>query len=142
VSEDVQTTEGVQQQTEPEAQDGADLAAVAERGAPDPGADTAPEPLVPSAELKAIVEALVFASPDPLTPKALYKMLDNEPRELVDAALAALEEDYEGEAACSSSRSLAASRSSRGPSCTSGCVASSTSRRRRSCRCRRSRPLP
>jgi segregation and condensation protein B len=48
-----------------------------------------------SAELKAIVEALIFASPDPLTLKAIYQLLDNEPREDVDAALAALKLDYE-----------------------------------------------
>ena len=45
--------------------------------------------------LKPIVEALIFASPEPLTPKALYKLLDGEPREDVDAALAALRADYE-----------------------------------------------
>jgi segregation and condensation protein B len=45
-------------------------------------------------DLKAIIEALIFASPEPLTPKALFKLLDNEPREDVEAALAALREDY------------------------------------------------
>jgi segregation and condensation protein B len=49
----------------------------------------------PAAELKAIVEALIFASPDPLTPKALLKLLDNEPKEDVLAALEDLERDYE-----------------------------------------------
>jgi segregation and condensation protein B len=48
-----------------------------------------------SAELKAIVEALIFASPEPLTPKALSKLLDTEPREDVEAALADLKHDYE-----------------------------------------------
>src|ERR1700694_1644163 len=48
----------------------------------------------PSAELKAILEALIFASPEPLTPKAIYKLLDTEPKEDVLAALAALKEDY------------------------------------------------
>ena len=48
-----------------------------------------------SDHLKPIVEALIFASPDPLTPKTLYKLLDGEPREDVDAALAALKADYE-----------------------------------------------
>jgi segregation and condensation protein B len=45
--------------------------------------------------LKAIVEALIFASPDPLTPKALYKLLDSEPREDVQAALNELKHDYD-----------------------------------------------
>ena len=48
-----------------------------------------------SAELKAIVEALIFASPEPLTPKALLKLLDSEPKEDVLAALEALKLDYE-----------------------------------------------
>jgi segregation and condensation protein B len=45
--------------------------------------------------LKPIVEALIFASPEPLTMKMLYKLLDGEPREDVDAALAAVKADYE-----------------------------------------------
>ena len=49
----------------------------------------------PAAELKAIIEALLFASPDPLTPKALLKLLDNEPKEDVLAALDELKADYE-----------------------------------------------
>ena len=48
-----------------------------------------------SAELKAIVEALIFASPEPLTPKALFKLLDTERREQVQAALMDLKHDYE-----------------------------------------------
>ena len=48
-----------------------------------------------AAELKAILEALIFASPDPLTPKAMCKLLDTEPKEDVIAALAELKQDYE-----------------------------------------------
>src|SRR5438445_7380608 len=48
-----------------------------------------------SAEIKAIVEALIFASPEPLTLKALCKLLDSEPKEDVQAALAELKRDYE-----------------------------------------------
>jgi segregation and condensation protein B len=48
-----------------------------------------------SDHLKPIVEALIFASPEPLTPKELYKLLDGELREDVDAALSALKADYE-----------------------------------------------
>jgi segregation and condensation protein B len=48
----------------------------------------------PSAELKAILEALIFASPEPLTPKAIFKLLDNEPKDDVLAALASLKDDY------------------------------------------------
>lgn len=48
-----------------------------------------------SAELKAIVEALIFASPEPLTPKTLFKLLADEPKEDVAAAIAGLKSDYE-----------------------------------------------
>jgi segregation and condensation protein B len=48
-----------------------------------------------AAELKAILEALIFASPDPMTPKAMCKLLDTEPKEDVLAALVELKQDYE-----------------------------------------------
>jgi len=49
---------------------------------------------IPSAELKAILEALIFASPEPLTLKQMYKLLSGEPKEDVQAALAELKSDY------------------------------------------------
>ena len=49
---------------------------------------------LPSAELKAILEALIFASPEPLTPKQIYKLLNAEPKEDVQAALGELKNDY------------------------------------------------
>ena len=48
-----------------------------------------------SAEVKAIVEALIFASPEPVTPKMLYKLLADEPKEDVAAAVDALRADYD-----------------------------------------------
>ena len=48
-----------------------------------------------SAELKAILEALIFASPEPLTPKAIFKLLATEPKEDIQAALAQLKQEYE-----------------------------------------------
>ena len=48
-----------------------------------------------SAELKAILEAMIFASPEPLTPKAIFKLLDSEPKEDVEAAIAELKQDYD-----------------------------------------------
>ena len=48
-----------------------------------------------TAELKAIVEALIFASPEPLTPKVLYKLLASEPKEDVSAAINELRADYQ-----------------------------------------------
>ena len=47
-----------------------------------------------SDEITAIVEALVFASPDPVTLKTLCKLLETEPKEDVEAALEALQADY------------------------------------------------
>jgi segregation and condensation protein B len=47
------------------------------------------------AELKAILEALIFASPEPLTLKQMSKLLDNETPEDLRAALAELKRDYE-----------------------------------------------
>jgi len=57
------------------------------------GPDASSEPPV-SPELKAIVESLIFASPEPLTAKALVKVLDSEPKEDVLRALDALRLDY------------------------------------------------
>ena len=48
-----------------------------------------------SAELKAIVEALIFASPEPITPKMLFKLLADEPHEDITAAVASLRTEYD-----------------------------------------------
>jgi segregation and condensation protein B len=53
------------------------------------------KPRLETAQLKAIVEALLFASPEPLTPKMLFKLLNDEPKEDVLAAVKALALDYE-----------------------------------------------
>lgn len=52
------------------------------------------KPRMDLAQLKAIVEALVYASPEPLTPKMLLKLLSDEPKEDVLAAIEALRQDY------------------------------------------------
>ena len=49
----------------------------------------------PSAEVKATVEALIFASPEPITPRILCRILSEEPKEDVLAAVEALRADYE-----------------------------------------------
>jgi len=54
-----------------------------------------PQAVTASAEVKAVVEALVFASPEPMTPKMLCKLLAEEPKEDVLAAIDALKADYE-----------------------------------------------
>ena len=60
---------------------------------PEPPAEE-PVPKMELAQLKAVIEALVFASPEPLTPKMLYKLLNDEPKEDVLAALQAVRDDY------------------------------------------------
>jgi segregation and condensation protein B len=54
-----------------------------------------PRPRLESTQLKAIIEALVFASPEPLTPKMLFKLLNDEPKEDVLAAIRGLQADYQ-----------------------------------------------
>jgi segregation and condensation protein B len=63
-------------------------------GVPAPS-DAPSVPAQPSAELTAIVEALIFASPEPITPRLLFKLLADEPKEDVAAAVQALKADYE-----------------------------------------------
>ena len=60
-----------------------------------PEAEPEARPQLDLTQLKAIVEALIFASPEPLTPKTLFRLLADEPREDVQAALAAVQADYE-----------------------------------------------
>src|SRR5262249_15741237 len=55
-----------------------------------------PTPEPPAYEqLKPIIEALIFASPEPLALKALFKLLESEPKEDVEAALTLLRRDYD-----------------------------------------------
>ena len=58
-------------------------------------APPSPQDSEASAEVKAVVEALIFASPEPITPKMLFKLLSEEPKEDVTAAIGALKADYE-----------------------------------------------
>jgi segregation and condensation protein B len=48
-----------------------------------------------SSELKGIIEALIFASPEPVTMKTLVRLLDSEPKEDIVEALDELKRDYE-----------------------------------------------
>ena len=48
-----------------------------------------------SAELKAVVEALIFASPEPITARTLFKLLADEPKEDIAAAVQALRAEYD-----------------------------------------------
>ena len=57
-----------------------------------PAADAADE--AETTGLVGIVEALIFASPEPITPKQLFKVLDSEPKEEVLAAVEELKRRY------------------------------------------------
>ena len=56
--------------------------------------DAEPAPPVVNDELVAILEAVVFASPEPITPKAIFKLLQSEPKEDIERALAELQRRY------------------------------------------------
>lgn len=68
----------------------------ASASAPTEPEGAAPDAVVADPQLKAIIEALVFASPEPLTPKMLFKLLEGEPTEDVELAVQSLRHDYEG----------------------------------------------
>jgi segregation and condensation protein B len=75
-------------------QDLAGDAAVAEEMSHEPSAEATPPDVMPSAELRAVVEALIFASPEPITPKTLYKLLATESKDDVSAAVNELRQEY------------------------------------------------
>lgn len=92
--------EGVQAVAGASAEDAIEMAPMEAPAALDPlviTVDALEDPPVrtPSAEVKATVEALIFASPEPITPKTLFKLLAEEPKEDVLAAIEALKQDYE-----------------------------------------------
>jgi segregation and condensation protein B len=66
---------------------------------PTPLPEVEPEPAAaptsPAAEVQAVVEALIFASPEPITPRQLFRLLAEEPKEDVKAAIDAVRADYE-----------------------------------------------
>ncbi|MCL4818477.1 MAG: SMC-Scp complex subunit ScpB [Vicinamibacteria bacterium] len=49
---------------------------------------------VPAQEVRAILEALIFASPEPITPRQIGQVLGDVPKETWQEQLAALREDY------------------------------------------------
>ena len=61
----------------------------------DPEPEPAAAPTTPAAEVQAVVEALIFASPEPITARQLFRLLAEEPKEDVKAAIDAVRADYE-----------------------------------------------
>jgi segregation and condensation protein B len=51
-------------------------------------------PVLPPDEVRAVLEALIFASPQPLTPREIGKVMGGVPKEAWQAALADLRTDY------------------------------------------------
>src|SRR5258708_11376548 len=60
----------------------------------DTGAATEEAPVLPPDVVRAVLEALIFASPQPLTPREIGKVLGGVPREAWQAALAEIRADY------------------------------------------------
>ena len=81
-------TAGAESMAEAAGDDGAPALGNVEHG-------QAARPSMDGRQLEAIVEALVFASPEPLTAKMLFKLLADEPRDDVQAALDRLIARYE-----------------------------------------------
>ena len=52
------------------------------------------EPILPPGEVRAVLEALVFASPHPVTPREIAQVMGGVPRESWLAALEELKADY------------------------------------------------
>lgn len=63
-----------------------------------PAVEGAPEPeegsVLPPAQVRAILETLIFASPQPITPKEIARVLQGVPREDWERELAGLRRDY------------------------------------------------
>jgi segregation and condensation protein B len=51
-------------------------------------------PVLPAPEVRAVLEALIFASPQPLTPREISQVMGGVPREAWEAALAELRAEY------------------------------------------------
>src|SRR5258708_3183458 len=60
----------------------------------DTGAATEEAPVLPPDVVRAVLEALIFASPQPLTPREIGKVLGGVPKEAWQAALAEIRADY------------------------------------------------
>lgn len=58
------------------------------------GTSTEEGPVLPPDEVRAVLEALIFAAPQPLTPREIGKVLGGVPRDAWQAALAELRADY------------------------------------------------
>ena len=90
-------------------------------------------------QLKAVIESLIFASPEPMTPRMLNRLLNDEPKEDVQAALKAVQADYVDRGGLHIAEVAGGFQITTRPDTTNGCGGCSTSDRRRSSRWRRSK---
>ena len=71
---------------------------IAKRTGTETGADAAPSgeeaPVLPPDEIRAVLEALIFAAPQPLTPREIGKVLGGVPKEAWQAAVTEIRADY------------------------------------------------
>src|SRR5207244_10570194 len=79
-----------------EMQDDTDGNEIAKRTETETGTGTGTDeaPVLPPDEVRAVLEALIFASPQPLTPREIGKVLGGVPKEGWQAALAEIRADY------------------------------------------------
>src|SRR5258706_10276 len=77
----------IAQQTGTGTETGAETAA-------DAGARAEEGPVLPPDEIRAVLEALIFASPQPLTPREIGKVLGGVPKEAWQAAITEMRADY------------------------------------------------
>jgi segregation and condensation protein B len=59
-----------------------------------PGPEPGEAPILPPLEVRAVLEALIFASPQPVTPREIGKVLTGVPRESWEDALEEIRADY------------------------------------------------
>jgi segregation and condensation protein B len=89
--EDIKTTE----EPAPPAVDDAPTAEGAPAASAEDAAARAEDaPVLPPDEIRAVLEALIFASPQPITPREIGKVLEGVPRETWQRALEELRTDY------------------------------------------------
>lgn len=86
--------DGVEMSADDEPETADEAAATGDEPA-EPAEPVEPSPRLPAEQLEAIVEALIFASPEPLSLKTLSKLLAEEPGEDVAAAVQAVTARYE-----------------------------------------------
>ncbi len=68
--------------------------AQADGAGPDPSEPEPAAPVLPPAEIRAVVEALIFASPQPITPREIGQVIQGVPKDDWMAAIGEIQADY------------------------------------------------